>query len=748
MEEENKNITSILNFINQTQSNIFLTGRAGTGKTTFLRSLSKSTYKNIVVVAPTGIAAINANGVTIHSFFQLPFGTFIPSNDDFYNLGMKITNRYTLIKELHIRAKKRQLIRNIDLLVIDEVSMLRADVLDAIDSVLRHIRRRPNLPFGGLQVLFIGDMYQLPPVVKDEEWHVLKNYYNSIYFFDSKVLTEHKPVYFEFEKIYRQNDPAFISMLNRIRDDEIEQKDIDLLNYLYRPNYEAPIDENIITITTHNRKADTINQNYLDKLNTKEFVYKAIVDGNFPDNMFPVDEKLCLKIGAQVMFIKNDYSGENLYFNGKIGIVEKLTDGEIFVKTDDFDEPFKVDKYQWENVRYELDAQKRELNEVVIGSFSHFPIKLAWAITVHKSQGLTFEKAVLDISDSFAHGQIYVAMSRLTSLQGLVLKSRIDFDTLLLDKKILEHSKTKPSPQVLDEMLHKDRFFYIANLVIESFNLYEINQEINLKTANFKDVDNELFGADFFEFFTEFTRRFREFLDVATRFQKQVFTYRQYFSQEALDKIIERCLAASEYFVPKLEDLSQFYRLQLIGLFKESPELELILDDVMELETALYEQTKSILIAERVCENVKNSANNTYADLYQREADVQRELERAKFFGKKISKSKTKKVKKQKVSTVEKTYLLYEEGKSMEEIAESRGLKVETISRHLAELIRKKIIEVEKLVSQEEIDLVTKSHGGGKYISAWDLYKKLDGAVSQAKLNLIVEHMKLSINED
>ena len=418
--------------INQTNRHLFLTGKAGTGKTTFLKYISEYTHKNSIVAAPTGIAAINAGGVTLHSLFHLPFGSFIPSNDRIkeYNITTQINTPQSLIKDLKMNSSKRKMLKELELLIIDEVSMVRADLLDAIDTVLRYIKRQKNRSFGGVQLLLIGDLLQLPPVVKEGEWNYLNPYYPGIYFFNAKALQQNKPLHIELNKIYRQSDKIFISLLNNLRDNSLTKEDIELLNKHYKPSFKPKRDDGYIFLTTHNRKADEINRQSLKDLPGKIFIYDAEIDGDFNEYLFPVEFKLELKKGAQVMFIKNDYSGEQRYFNGKIGLISYLSSDRIEVSFNDGTPPAAVEHYIWENKKFSLNKGTNEIEENIKGTFSHYPIKLAWAITVHKSQGLTFKKAIIDVSRAFAPGQIYVALSRLVSLDGLVLTGPVPLSGL------------------------------------------------------------------------------------------------------------------------------------------------------------------------------------------------------------------------------------------------------------------------------------------------------------------------------
>ncbi len=481
--------------INQTNRHLFLTGKAGTGKTTFLKYISEYTHKNSIVAAPTGIAAINAGGVTLHSLFQLPFGSFIPSNDRLkeYNITTQINTPQSLIRDLKMNSSKRKMLRELELLIIDEVSMVRADLLDAIDVVLRHIKRQKNRSFGGVQLLLIGDLLQLPPVVKEDEWNYLNPYYPGIYFFNAKALQQNKPLHIELNKIYRQSDKIFISLLNNLRDNSPSKEDIELLNKHYKPSFKPNRDDGYIFLTTHNRKADEINGQSLKELPGKSFNYDAEIDGDFNEYLFPVEFKLELKKGTQVMFIKNDYSGEQRYFNGKIGVISYLSSGRIEVSFNDGTPPAVVEHYTWENKKYSLNKDTNTIDENIKGTFSHYPIKLAWAITVHKSQGLTFKKAIIDVSRAFAPGQIYVALSRLISLDGLVLTGRIPLSGLEQDGALTGFLKGKETRDVLEKVLKEETPHFVADTVFKAFDFKPLCNSVKYHAEGYtKDEKSRL----------------------------------------------------------------------------------------------------------------------------------------------------------------------------------------------------------------------------------------------------------------
>ena len=463
--------------VNQSSRNIFLTGKAGTGKTTFLKYIRENCPKQIAVVAPTGVAAINAGGVTMHSFFQLPFSPFIPDYGGFNKQSEETTNKNSLLSKLRVTTEKKKILQELELLIIDEISMVRCDMLDAVDTVLRHIRRRHNERFGGVQVLFIGDMFQLPPVVKEHEWRLLKEFYNSPYFFDSLVIREESPVYIEFDKIYRQSEERFISVLNQVRNNELDDDGRNLLEKRFSPDFRRTKDDGYIVLTTHNDRARNKNEAELNDLANKLFSYSAEIEGDFQESAYPAEEELLLKTGSQVMFIKNDTERVKRYFNGKIGIVTELAEDRILVQCKDETGEIEVKKEKWENIRYTVDNKSRQLNEEVLGSFTQYPLRLAWAITIHKSQGLTFEKVIIDAGEAFAPGQVYVALSRCTSLDGIVLQSHIKSAKMFSDERIVQFSKTNSSKNILEQELKKSKRNYQLKILLFLFDYKQIIAE-------------------------------------------------------------------------------------------------------------------------------------------------------------------------------------------------------------------------------------------------------------------------------
>jgi len=471
-----------VSFVNQTNRNIFLTGKAGTGKTTFLRYIRENSHKKMAVAAPTGVAAMNAGGTTLHALFWLPFGAFIENHPMQWNeQDNHVYNKGRLFKAIKLTTPRRNLLCELELLVIDEVSMVRADILDAIDVILKSVRRDAR-PFGGLQMLFIGDLYQLPPVVRDHEWQLLRGHYTSPFFFDAKVLREQPPVMLELSKIYRQSDPVFIDMLNKIRNNQCATADLEDLNRHFRPDFVPEGDDRYITLTSHNQQAEAINRDRLAKLPGRAQQVKARIKDDFQSGAFPADEVLSLKVGAQVMFIKNDSGEERRYFNGKIGTVRELhldngeNNAQVVVGFDDGSDDVAVRRETWDNIRYKYDKREDKIEEQVLGTFSQFPLRLAWAITIHKSQGLTFDRAVIDAGTSFAAGQVYVALSRLTALDGLVLQSKIPPQAIRTDPQVVQFMQHMLAEDQIPAVLEAAQRSYMGQVLLRGFRWAELTE--------------------------------------------------------------------------------------------------------------------------------------------------------------------------------------------------------------------------------------------------------------------------------
>ena len=528
-------------YVQHTNRCIFLTGKAGTGKTSFLRRLKEECPKQLAVVAPTGVAAINAEGVTIHSLFQLPPQLFIPTDEA----------RRQLFAEMQMRANKQRVLRNLELLVIDEVSMVRADLLDTIDAVLRHFKHRPTIPFGGVQLLVIGDLFQLSPVVREEEWRLLQAFYDGPYFFQARVFRELKPVYIEFERVYRQTNMEFLSILNQVRNNALTPQSFAMLNSRVRSlgDQEFRSLEGAITLSTHNSKVDAINQREMDALNGKEYTYKATITDTFPDSMFPIDEQLTLKVGARVMFIKNDSSTDKLYYNGKLGVVTSLSKQAINVLCDDGTE-VNVHKELWENIRYNADSGSDLLQTEIIGTFTHYPLRLAWAITIHKAQGLTFDQLIIDAEDAFAAGQVYVALSRCRSLDGLTLLTPIPTRALTNAREVLQFTDNQDSLQTIEQNLQPAQQEYLTTLLCALFDFKEHTEQLYALQRMANNMTSLQIPPN--QYITDLISPLLDLHRVGERFQQQI---RQLMYHNQFDKLQERLLAASQYYAPQIYQL-------------------------------------------------------------------------------------------------------------------------------------------------------------------------------------------------
>lgn len=526
-----------------TDTTLFVTGRAGTGKTTLLRYVAESSQKNTVVVAPTGIAAINAGGVTIHSFFKLPFAPFIPS----------VIEAKKLIAGQKMRAEFRSVIRSVDMIIIDEVSMLRADILDAIDVVLRHYRNS-KFPFGGVQMVFFGDMYQLPPVCVNDEWFILKDYYSTPYFFSAKVFEKQEIVCLELDKIFRQRDEDFVEILNQVRNNNLSKENFNRLNDRYTPDFDLENNQDFVVLTTHNAVSDDINESRLIDIDSKTFIFDAAIKGDFPEYLYPVEQQIVLKKGARVMFTANDHiNPERLYYNGKMGTVVELEDNNVYVTCDGEDDPIQVNYETWENNTFSYNRKENSVDVKTIGTFTQLPLRLAWAITIHKSQGLTFQKVAIDAANSFTSGQVYVALSRCTSLDGIVLLSPINSNSIMVDSRIQRFSKNNFNEDLLPDFVNRKKRDTLCNMLIKlfSFNLLEV------AVLDLKGYVTE-FRADFSDYTPEMVENIlsivQDLSDVGTRFAVQL---RKITNANDFSLLNSRVNDAKKYFLQRLETLEK-----------------------------------------------------------------------------------------------------------------------------------------------------------------------------------------------
>lgn len=537
----NPQLDLAFDYVSSTDKNIFLTGKAGTGKTTFLNRLKTEPNKRMAVVAPTGVAAINAGGMTIHSLFQLPFGLFLPE----YAKDVARQRRFS--------REKIQLIQSLDLLVIDEISMVRADLLDAIDDVLRRYKDYRK-PFGGVQLLMIGDLHQLPPVVKEDEWEVLHAHYETPYFFSSRALRETDPVTIELTHIFRQSDEDFIALLNRVRDNRLDAEVLDTLNSRYDPHFQPSTEDGYITLSTHNASAQAINTEKLASIKGKLHSFKAAIKGDFPEHAYPTDEVLELKVGAQVMFVKNDMGRERRYYNGKIGKVLKIGDEDIQVQCPGDDFVISVSAVEWTNQKYTLNEESKEIKEEIVGSFTQFPLKLAWAITIHKSQGLTFERAIIDAQAAFAHGQVYVALSRCKSFEGIVLRTKIAPTSVKTDSKVKNYTAAAVENAPDEAHLERSKATYQQSLLWELFDFRTLKQHFDQMNRVFLEHEGSLPGGGFQQFKTLAVAAETQLFATAQKFGPQL---RNYFERlpglpETSEELQERLQKAGVWFAEKL----------------------------------------------------------------------------------------------------------------------------------------------------------------------------------------------------
>lgn len=584
----NKELDLVWDFVNKTNRNIFLTGKAGTGKTTFLHQLKQKSLKRVVIVAPTGVSAINAKGVTIHSFFQLPFGPILP--DDNLNTIFSYNRKFS--------KTKISIIKSFDLLIIDEISMVRADLLDGIDRTLKRFKIKTK-PFGGVQVLMIGDLQQLSPVVKEQEWSILKSFYKNAFFFSSSAYEACKPVTIELKHIYRQDNPRFIDILNEIRTNTLSQSSADELNKRFNPNFIPKEDEGYISLTTHNKKAEKTNNSELEKLIAIPKTYKAKVEGKFPEFSYPTNEQLVLKVGAQVMFVKNDSSPEKSYFNGKIGKVIFLDKEEVIVKCPDDEFTITVTPEEWQNINYTVNKQTKAISENKIGSYTQIPLRLAWSITIHKSQGLTFERAIIDAEAAFAHGQTYVALSRCKSLEGLVLKSKINASHIISNSNVLSFTKQAEANQPNEEILLESKSTFQLNLIFEVFDffkfLYPINRVLDIFYKNRGSIE-ENFENQLINIKDSITN----FLKIANGFKSQLK------SISISNKIPEEDAVIQKRFKKAVEYFSKNMILNVVEPFKKigfttdnkTIEKELLkhldtIEELIEIKTLFFSKLKN-----------------------------------------------------------------------------------------------------------------------------------------------------------
>jgi hypothetical protein len=746
-----------LRFINQTQQSVFLTGKAGTGKTTLLKEIIATTHKNTVVVAPTGIAALNAGGVTIHSMFQLPFGGFIPDNSaPQFSDTTKFETKATLRRHFKMSGQKRAVIQNMELLIIDEVSMLRADLLDAMDFMMQSVRKK-STPFGGVQVLFIGDLLQLPPIIRDEEWRTLRTYYRGKFFFHAHVIQQYPPLYIELSKIYRQTDDRFISVLNNLRNNEITAADIQMLNEFVQPNFDLKANKGYITLTTHNAKADVMNSQSLEDLEGKQTTFLPAINGDFPEKIYPIDPHLQLKVGAQIMFVKNDLSQEKNYFNGKMGIVKTMTSKEIWVHFPDEDKTIEVDKYEWQNIRYTVNEMTKEIEEEVLGTFVHYPIKLAWAITVHKSQGLTFDKAALDVSQVFLPGQAYVALSRLRSLNGLILLSPLRMNGISNDQDVMDYAENKASDEALANALKKETKNFILNYLKNSFDWNILAQEWRNHQFSYNgDAENSA-KSKHATWAQNQAGVIWQLLEPSSKFLNQLD---KLFQSEQLEfnHISDRINAAFNYFMVPMDQLLYeiLWKLEEVKRLKKAKTFhdELLVLDDLQTKAILQLMKAKLMVATLVAGEAISKEKLTSPEIKQyKTSKVERVFEDFKKVNitliedeKDSDRYATKKsgTKEPKKTTVELTHELWLEKKTIQEIAIIRKYNQETILSHLTKLIQSQTITISEVVPEDKLKELTEAFSGYQEESVSPLKEKYGDKFTWEELRMYKASLNLN----
>ena len=573
MSKQNTQIELANEFIRFTGKNIFLTGKAGTGKTTFLHNLRKITSKRMVVVAPTGVAAINAGGMTIHSFFQMPFGPIVPGG----SLDSRVIRENGARFQRKFSREKINIIKTLDLLVIDEISMVRADLLDGIDEVLRQYRNHSK-PFGGVQLLMIGDLQQLAPIVKDDEWDILRKYYDTAFFFSSSALKKTDYISIVLEHVYRQSDQKFIELLNKVRFNQTDAITLETLNRRYIPGFIGNNDEGYIILTTHNAQAQSINQTKLNNLPSKSSFLQGSVHDDFPEYSYPTDILLELKEGAQVMFVKNDTAVERQYYNGKIGIIDEIDEDCIFVKCNGDEDLIRVERAEWQNVKYSLNEETKEISETITGSFIQFPLKLAWAITIHKSQGLTFEKAIIDARAAFAHGQVYVALSRCKTLEGMVLNAPLTPKCFINSSQISDFTADVEVHQPTKEQLLASKKNYEESLLFELFGFHSIEYHLShclkIAVSNAPSIEGNL-AATLQEIQMD---THREIHKVLSTFLQQLTLLIKKDDREGLQ---ERVKKASMWFYDKTQEIL-YMRVQNLWVETDNKTVKKTLDQAID----------------------------------------------------------------------------------------------------------------------------------------------------------------------
>jgi len=752
----NPEFTLAVQFVTQTARPVFLTGRAGTGKTTFLKYIRGNSFKKMAVVAPTGVAAINAGGTTLHSFFQLPFGPFLPvSRKSGWGLDDgRYSDASSLFKHIRFNAAKRELLQELELLIIDEISMVRADTLDAVDTVLRHFRQQPLLPFGGVQVVYIGDLFQLPPVVREPEWELLKTVYESPFFFDAQVIRQAPPVYLELKKIYRQKENRFIGLLNNIRNNQASWEDLERLHDHYQPEFVPSKHDNYITLTSHNARADSINQEELGKLRGSAHKFEATIAGEFSDKAYPAEKTLVLKEGAQVMLIKNDKGESRRYYNGKIGIIKRIGEDKVALGFPNEPDELVLEKEVWRNIRYGYNREKDEIEEEELGSFQQYPIRLAWAITIHKSQGLTFDRAVIDAGASFAPGQVYVALSRLTGLEGLVLRSRITPAAISTDARVVEWTTRQLTAGTTEQELEQEQRIFIGESLRKAFQwnrLVELLGDHYGGYASRKIPEKEKAAG-----------LGRQWLDkamgqqeIAQRFSKQLEQLLPRAQEDGYLQLSERMSAAATYFARMLdEDLITPMRGHIQEL-RAKQKAKKYLQEMQALTVLCVRKKTQVEDALKLVQGLRQGGRAGEALSEWQEERKSREVIEGSvgeavgnggFAGQGLrgagaagqGKGQTKP---RKGDTNRITLALFREGIDIAEIAGRRGLSQSTIEAHLASFILTGEVDVRELVPEHKIGPILDAIRTVGGTAPGPIRGKLGDAYSFSEIRAVMQHV-------
>ncbi len=686
-------------FVLHTGCHVFLTGKAGTGKTTFLKYIREHTSKKTAVVAPTGVAAINAGGVTLHSFFQLPFGAFIPESRPGAGFTLSAaggTDLNTILSNIRMGREKRKLFEELELLVIDEVSMMRADLLDAVDGILRHFRRKPDVPFGGVQMLYIGDLHQLPPVVKDDEWSMLSAYYHSLFFFDARVMEDARPLYIELEQVYRQRDQTFIQLLNSIRDGVVDEDGLRLLNRRYDPYFHPEPEDGYIILTSHNYKADRINKSELARLQAEVHSFEGELNGDFNEQALPAERTLSLKVGAQVMFVKNDKGENRRYYNGRIARVSRIKGDEIFVRFPDDRTEMQLEKETWRNIRYRYNEQADRVEEDELGSFRQYPVRLAWAITIHKSQGLTFEKAIVDAGTSFAAGQVYVALSRLTSMNGLVLSSEITPAALHTDARITSLSDMRVPVAEMQERLREAQRLFIGDKLAKSYNW----ESVAALCREFHEAHNRRRLPDqeaAVEWSAAMLRSLTELVHTGGRFRNQLNSILQVAHQDHYHYLAQRVAAATAYFIPLTDALLTSWQMHYDEV-RIKPRVKKYLTELQTLYAALSRKKYEITQAAQLADGL--AKGDDPGSLLKR-VDVKPEITLPASKTESGTDKTGKEKKEKKESSREISLQLLRNGRTIDEIAAERSMARSTIEGHLLQYIITGEVALSQFVTTE-----------------------------------------------